>query len=102
MTSMRPRGRDQEQAATGFDVGACRHGRGREAFGRASETSMRTFRAALSIQSIESVTAGAPGAADDVAVCVVRCIEGTARPGMMFERYGTERTDPRLRGALLL
>ncbi|MEV7104337.1 hypothetical protein [Streptomyces atroolivaceus] len=46
-------------------------------------------RAALSIESVESVTPGAIGAADDVAVCVVRCIEGTARLGMVFRRDGS-------------
>ncbi|MER7141156.1 hypothetical protein ACIQGA_34565 [[Kitasatospora] papulosa] len=42
-------------------------------------------KAAISIESIESVTPGVTGAADDVAVCVVRCIEGTARLGMAFQ-----------------
>ncbi|MEU9112352.1 hypothetical protein AB0D04_11280 [Streptomyces sp. NPDC048483] len=40
----------------------------------------------LSIISLESVTPGTRGAADEVAVCVVRCIEGTARLGMVFHR----------------
>ncbi|MEU8999827.1 hypothetical protein AB0C95_34275 [Streptomyces caniferus] len=41
-------------------------------------------KATLSIESIESVTPGIPGAAEGMAVCVVRCIEGTARLGMTF------------------
>ncbi|MFE4328755.1 hypothetical protein ACFRQM_04650 [Streptomyces sp. NPDC056831] len=46
-------------------------------------------KAALSIESIESVTPGVTGAADDVAVCVVRCVEGTARLGMVFQHPGS-------------
>ncbi|MFC9407338.1 hypothetical protein ACFRAA_22310 [[Kitasatospora] papulosa] len=42
-------------------------------------------KATISIESIESVTPGVTGSADDVAVCVVRCIEGTARLGMEFQ-----------------
>ncbi|MEV8405234.1 hypothetical protein AB0R12_05320 [Streptomyces niveus] len=45
--------------------------------------------ASLSIESIESVTPGVTGAADDVAVCVVRCIEGVARLGMVFQYPGS-------------
>jgi hypothetical protein len=44
--------------------------------------------AALRIVSVETVTPGGSREADDVAVCVVRCIEGTARLGMVFERSG--------------
>ncbi|MFI6106068.1 hypothetical protein [Streptomyces sp. NPDC051310] len=50
--------------------------------------------ATLSIAFIESPTPGHAGAADDVAVCVVRCIEGTARLGMVFQH---PRTTARLR-----
>ncbi|WP_329226631.1 hypothetical protein OG488_06080 [Streptomyces sp. NBC_01460] len=46
-------------------------------------------KAALSIESIESVTPGVPGAADAVAICVVRCVEGTARLGMVFQHPGS-------------
>ncbi|MFD9498000.1 hypothetical protein [Streptomyces sp. NPDC060035] len=46
-------------------------------------------KAALSIESIESVTPGVPCAADAVAVCVVRCVEGTARLGMVFRHPGS-------------
>ncbi|MFD6331550.1 hypothetical protein ACFWGI_18500 [Streptomyces niveus] len=45
--------------------------------------------AALSIESIESVTPGVSATADDVAVCVVRCVEGTARLGMVFQHRGS-------------
>lgn len=45
-------------------------------------------RAALSVESIESVTPGDIGAVD-VAVCVVRCVEGTARLGMVFQHLGS-------------
>jgi hypothetical protein len=44
--------------------------------------------AALRIVSVETVTPRGSREADDVAVCVVRCIEGTARLGMVFERSG--------------
>ncbi|WP_185299468.1 hypothetical protein [Streptomyces finlayi] len=40
----------------------------------------------LSILSVDSVTQGGPAATDCVAVCVVRCIDGTARTGMVFHR----------------
>lgn len=46
-------------------------------------------KAALSIESVESVTPGATGATDDVAVCVVRCVEGTAQLGMVFQPLGS-------------
>ncbi|MET7366165.1 hypothetical protein ABZS61_10090 [Streptomyces sp. NPDC005566] len=46
-------------------------------------------KAALSIDSIESVTPGDTGTADDVLVCVVRCVEGTARLGMVFRHPGS-------------
>jgi hypothetical protein len=46
-------------------------------------------KAALSIESIESVTPGVTDSADDVAVCVVRCVEGTARLGMVFQHPGS-------------
>ncbi|MFF9686558.1 hypothetical protein [Streptomyces sp. NPDC014623] len=46
-------------------------------------------KAALSIESIESVTPGVLGAADTVAICVVRCVEGTARLGMVFHHPGS-------------
>lgn len=45
-------------------------------------------KAALSIESIESVAPGVTGTSDDVAVCVVRCVEGTARLGMEFQHPG--------------
>ncbi|MFF9866437.1 hypothetical protein ACF1G0_13560 [Streptomyces sp. NPDC013953] len=45
--------------------------------------------ATLSITFIESPTPGHVGTADDVAVCVVRCIEGTARLGMVFQHPRT-------------
>ncbi|MGW8884009.1 hypothetical protein [Streptomyces sp. NPDC055749] len=46
-------------------------------------------KAALSIESVESVTPGDTGAASDVAVCVVRCVEGTARLGRVFQHPGS-------------
>jgi hypothetical protein len=39
-------------------------------------------KATLSILSVESVTPSSPAAADSAVVCVVRCIEGTARLGI--------------------
>lgn len=47
-------------------------------------------KAVLSIVSIESVASDASGAADNVVVCVVRCVEGTARLGMVFHHAGSE------------
>jgi hypothetical protein len=44
--------------------------------------------ASLSIEVIESVQPGHAGADDDIVVCVVRCIKGTARPGMLFRHIG--------------
>ncbi len=46
-------------------------------------------KAILSIESVESVTPGTPEVVECRAVCVVRCIEGTARLGMVFHRFGT-------------
>ncbi|MEV7001078.1 hypothetical protein AB0N62_25780 [Streptomyces sp. NPDC093982] len=43
-------------------------------------------KATLSILSVESVTPSSPAAADSAVVCVVRCIEGTARLGMELHR----------------
>lgn len=45
-------------------------------------------KAALRIEAIESVTPCVTGAGDDVAVCVVRCVEGTAHLGMVFQHPG--------------
>lgn len=42
--------------------------------------------ATLSILSVESVTPSSPNAADSAVVCVVRCIEGTARLSMELHR----------------
>jgi hypothetical protein len=42
--------------------------------------------ATLSILSVESVTPSRPNAAGSAAVCVVRCIEGTARLGTELHR----------------
>ncbi|UZJ29449.1 hypothetical protein [Streptomyces endophytica] len=57
-------------------------------------------KASLSIESIESVTPGPPGTAGGEAVCVVRCIDGTARLGMVFRHCGSgsdvSATEPRL------
>ncbi|MFC9245054.1 hypothetical protein ACFT7S_13760 [Streptomyces sp. NPDC057136] len=47
-------------------------------------------KATLSILSIDSVAPGGPGATDCVAVCVVRCTEGTARLGMVFHHVAPE------------
>ncbi|MFE2019331.1 hypothetical protein ACFW9O_14990 [Streptomyces sp. NPDC059499] len=41
------------------------------------------------VLSIESVTAGVTGATDDVAVCAVRCLEGTAQLGTVFQLSGS-------------
>lgn len=49
-------------------------------------------KAALSIEPVESLEQGAAGTADDVAVCVVRCVEGTAWLGMVFRHPGTGAT----------
>ncbi|MFJ4122234.1 hypothetical protein ACIP3U_13005 [[Kitasatospora] papulosa] len=45
-------------------------------------------KAGLRIETIQSVAPCVTGAAEDVAVCVVRCVEGTAQLGMVFQRPG--------------
>ncbi|MGA5166171.1 MULTISPECIES: hypothetical protein [Streptomyces] len=45
-------------------------------------------KATLTIETIESLKPGHVGGNDDIAVCVVRCIEGTARLGMLFQHPG--------------
>ena len=45
-------------------------------------------KAGLRIETIQSVAPCVTGAAEDVAVCVVRCVEGTAQLGMVLQRPG--------------
>ncbi|GGT32752.1 hypothetical protein GCM10010271_41070 [Streptomyces kurssanovii] len=56
----------------------------------------------VSIVSIESVAPDASGAADNAVVCVVRCLEGTARSGMVFEHAGSEAVARTARPSFLL
>ncbi|MFD9287098.1 hypothetical protein ACFWBV_02030 [Streptomyces sp. NPDC060030] len=53
----------------------------------------------LRIESVDSVTPGFTGSGDDTAVCVVRCVGGTARLGMVFRHpdyaAGPETSAPR-------
>ncbi|MFE1786661.1 hypothetical protein ACFW9F_29835 [Streptomyces sp. NPDC059506] len=56
----------------------------------------------LSILSIESVVPGGSGGADSMAVCVVRCIEGTAHLGMVFQRLALQGRSQSAAATLIL